>query len=461
MPRALKTVFIGSSREAKGIAMRLADYLKSKGELRPVPWWEAFNLGQYTFDELNRQSRSVDAAIFLATKDDKVWYRQKAGDRPRDNVIFEFGLFAHRLGLHRTIMVVESGVLLPSDVLGVSHQPLHKKNVEATAEALAAHFAKEFDQERMNDAGSSLRVICHPQLASLQISNTLPPDWLMRAMYLGTEGARAWLKIATDPKYQTDVERVHISSAIVEMLSERHSAFRTYVSLGPGDAQLDNLVALTLLGREPTAQCIPVDLSDGLLWGAIRSLSDSIRIPIGLLADFEEHFKFVTKHVREYAKGPYLYGLFGNTFGNLDKPELFFINQLTAYLGQDDEVLLDITAVKEDAAVGQIDTSQWPEGTKRFFAHGAAPYLGISSIEVFNKFSDLVTVNCIVLRNPIAGTQLLTVSANDRPFARVRRYQIDKLNQYFETRGFRVKSKLIPCDGAFDIGLVSLQKARN
>jgi hypothetical protein len=456
-----KSIFIASSYEAKELAKRIADCLGQTGNLLPVPWWDAFTLGGYTFDELNRQSRSVDAAIFLATKDDKVWYRQKEGDRPRDNVIFEYGLFANRLGLHRSIMVVEDGVLLPSDVLGVTYQRLDKECVEATAQSLADHFQREFEQENINDVRSSLRVICHPQLPTLQVSSNLPQDWLMRAMYLGTEGARAWLSIVTDPNYETDVERAAIADAIIRMLNQEGSNFRTYISLGPGDAQLDDAVALTLLESEPTAQCIPVDLSDGLLWSAVYSLSDSIRIPIGVLADFEENFKFVTQQAREYSKGPYLYGLFGNTFGNLDKTELNFVKQLAAYMGPHDKIMLDVTTVKDaamDIAPGPVDVRSWTEGTKRFFAHGAARTLRISDAEAYDQFANLVTVNGALLQKPIAGTQLLTVRAKGKPFARVRRYRFDALKEYFKAAGFKVDSELIPSDGPFDIGLIALRK---
>jgi hypothetical protein len=455
-----KSIFIASSYEARGLAKRIAEYLGQTGDVLPVPWWDAFVLGGYTFDELNRQSRSVDAAIFIATKDDKVWYRQIKTDRPRDNVIFEYGLFANRLGRYRSIMVVEKGVKLPSDVLGVTYQPLDRKNVETTAKKLVAHFAKEFQEDRINDARSSLRVICHPELPSLQISNTLPAGWLMRGMYLGTDGARAWLKNAVDRDYQSDLERAELSNKITNMLNRDATAFRTYVSLGPGDAELDNAVALALLEREPTAQCIPVDLSDGLLWFAVLSLSDRIRIPIGLLADFEENFKFVSRQVREYAKGPYLYGLFGNTFGNLDKVETLFLSQLKLYLERDDKFMLDVTTVKDGTSskVGPVDTSGWPGGLKWFFAHGATRYLNVSMTEAFNRFDELTKVTLTEYDSPIPGTQLLTVSAGNTVFARVRRYRFDKLKQFFQANGFKVDSDSVECEGAFNIGLLVLQR---
>jgi hypothetical protein len=462
MPNA-KTIFIGSSLEAKAIAKRIADHLKESGNFLPVPWWEAFRLGRYTFEELNRQSRSVDAAIFIATKDDRVWYRGKEGDRPRDNVILEYGLFANRLGLYRSVMVGERGVALPSDMLGLTFQQLDKRNIEGTAEALASHFAKEFKEDRISDARASLRVICHPELATFQIKgDSLPPDWRMRAMYLGTDGARAWLKIAKE-QVDKDLERNELSDKISKMLKNYGPEFRTYVSLGPGDAELDDKVALELLSGEPTAQCIPVDVSDGLLWAAVNSLSDRIRIPVGLLADFEENFKFVSQQVREYAKGPYLFGLFGNTFGNLDKLEPDFLGQLKLYLAPEDRFMLDVSIVKDDTAavVGDVDTSDWSFGKKWFFAHGAARYLDISTAEIVQHFSNLVKVSLTERENPIPGTQLLTVSAGNKAFARVRRYRFDKFKQYLRANDFNVDAELVKCNEPYDVGLFAVQKNAN
>jgi hypothetical protein len=348
-------------------------------------------------------------------------------------------------------------VNLPTDLLGVTYQRLESNKVEATAEAVALHFAKEFEKDASDDPFAALRVICHPDIASLQVSDKLPFDWLMRAMYLGTEGARAWLNIAADPT-SSDIERDLISGTIKEMLNASPSSFRTYVSLGPGDANLDKAVAVQLLRKEPTAQCIPVDLSDGLLWVAIRSLSERIRVPIGLLADFEANFKFVTQRVREYSKGPYLYGMFGNTFGNLDRVERDFIGQMRDYLAPEDELIMDVSVVKSGKAT---NGNLWKSpGKKRFFAHGAARLLGTSAEDVLENFRDIIKVKRTVTNNPIAHTQLLTVSANRRPFARVRRYHLGSLIEYFRTEGFETRAKQIPTDGLFDIGVVAIRRKK-
>jgi len=179
-------------------------------------------------------------------------------------------------------------------------------------------------------------------------------------------------------------------------------------------------------------------------------------VPIGLLADFEEHFKFISQHVRSYGKGPYLYGLFGSTFGSLDRPELSFMNQLHAYMENSDELMLDVCVVK---AGEDTDNTKWGPGTKRFFARGAARRLGISTDEVFNRFDELISLKrSVTTSSPIAGTQVMTLSVDGRPFARARRYSFNDLNQFFNRMGFQTTSKLWTVDGPYNIGLFSLRK---
>jgi len=454
---ARKSIFIASSQEAKEKAERLVKVLSAKN-LLPIPWWDSFGLGTYTFDQLNQHAQSVDGAIFIATKDDKIWYRNTESAAPRDNVILEFGLFAARLGLRRSLILAEAEVKLPSDLRGITYE-LFETEIEKIAEAVGTHFINEFKQDQWSSGSTSLKVICDPQLASYQISKELPPDWLMRAMYLGTEGARAWLRIAKDPYYQDDAGRTQLQQEIVELLKTSQSAFRTFVSLGPGDAELDKAVALNLLKREPTAQCIPVDLSDGLLWEASRILSSVIRVPVGLLADFEETLNFVVHRVWEHGKRPYLYGLLGNTFGNLDKSEYTFIDTFLNALQSGDELLLDVAALKD--GVGQqspIDPSAWGEGMKMFFAHGAARRLGISAHDVINRFESLISVKVKNTNKPIKGTVILTLYAKKIPFARVRRYELGELVSFFEGRGFQVRHARVPSDGPYDNGLLALRK---
>jgi len=454
---AAKSIFIASSMEARPTAEQISQILASKN-LLPVPWWEAFPPGSYTFDQLNKQSRAVDGAIFLAMKDDKVWYRDSEQGAPRDNVILEYGLFAARLGLDRCLILSDKDVKIPSDLRGVTYEPLG--NVDQSILKLAKHFTDLFGTDKVYDGPAPFKIVCDPQLASYQVAKELPDNWLTRAMYVGTEGARAWLAISKDPRYQTDVDRAELQGHIADMLKKSRSSFRTFVSLGPGDGEMDKCIALQLLEREPTVQCIPVDLSDGLLYEAIRVLSQHIRVPVGLLTDFEDNIRFVIQQVQEYGKPPYLYSLLGNTFGNLDKTEPSFMQTFAKYLKPGDEFLIEVTVTKD--APGQqavVDLSKWGEGARRFYSHGAARRLGRSTHQVFDDFSKAITVSVRERGNAISGTRLLTFCIEGTPFARARRYDLRELERFFSDRGFQVRSARINVDeDDYDIGLFALAK---
>ena len=52
----------------------------------------------------------------------------RLADSPRDNIVFEIGYFAARLGMDHTLMVVEKGAKLPSDWGGVLYVPLRDRS---------------------------------------------------------------------------------------------------------------------------------------------------------------------------------------------------------------------------------------------------------------------------------------------------------------------------------------------
>jgi predicted nucleotide-binding protein len=43
---------------------------------------------------------------------------------PRDNIVFEVGFFAARMGMENTLLIVEQGAKLPSDWGGILYIPL-------------------------------------------------------------------------------------------------------------------------------------------------------------------------------------------------------------------------------------------------------------------------------------------------------------------------------------------------
>src|SRR4030095_10944044 len=86
------TAFIGSSKEGLPIANKLKKQLALT--INCTVWSKGvFGVGMGTLDSLVRATKKNDFAILLLTPDD---FARKRGKRiiiPRDNVIFELGLF--------------------------------------------------------------------------------------------------------------------------------------------------------------------------------------------------------------------------------------------------------------------------------------------------------------------------------------------------------------------------------
>lgn len=78
--------------------------------------------GHSAWDSLLRIGTTIDAAVLLITGDDVVEHRGRKHLVPRDNVIFESGLFMGMLGPARTLLVQERelDLRLPTDLDGIT-----------------------------------------------------------------------------------------------------------------------------------------------------------------------------------------------------------------------------------------------------------------------------------------------------------------------------------------------------
>lgn len=84
-----------------------------------------FKVANYTIKDLEAAVDSSDFAIAIAHADDVTESRYEKWPAPRDNVIFELGLFMGRLGVQRAILMEprETDVKLPSDMAGITTVP--------------------------------------------------------------------------------------------------------------------------------------------------------------------------------------------------------------------------------------------------------------------------------------------------------------------------------------------------
>lgn len=117
------TVFVASSTEGLPTAQALVAALQARlgSDAIVQPWTEKFALSGTYIESLEKAADGADFAAFAVTADDLVRSRGKARAAPRDNVVFELGLFMGRIGRERCFIVVQhgAGVKVPSDLLGV------------------------------------------------------------------------------------------------------------------------------------------------------------------------------------------------------------------------------------------------------------------------------------------------------------------------------------------------------
>ncbi len=118
-------VFIISSVEALDVA-RTVQNAFAHDPFTTVIWTDGvFKISHYTVQSLEDELDNSDFAIAIAHADDMTEFRGKAWPTPRDNVVFELGLFMGRLGKARAILMEprDEGVKLPSDLAGITTIP--------------------------------------------------------------------------------------------------------------------------------------------------------------------------------------------------------------------------------------------------------------------------------------------------------------------------------------------------
>jgi hypothetical protein len=114
-------VFVGSAEEGLPFARAVRSLLDDDAEVKL--WNEGvFEPGSTFIDTLVNIRSSFDFAVFVFTADDWVKSRQTESKAPRDNVIFELGLFTGYLGRERSLIVRQRGtdLKIPSDLAGVT-----------------------------------------------------------------------------------------------------------------------------------------------------------------------------------------------------------------------------------------------------------------------------------------------------------------------------------------------------
>lgn len=171
-----KRIFIGSSSEELRLAEQAKKILEKNTNYQVTIWnenmWDkaVFRLNNSYLNDLIRATLHFDFGILIGTKDDKVIFRGSEEIQPRDNVLFELGLFIGRLGLNNCAFLVDEEIKILSDVKGISLARFKEKDSDSFNNAVLS-IRDSFD--RQND--SDINFFPSSTLAAVYYENFIKP----------------------------------------------------------------------------------------------------------------------------------------------------------------------------------------------------------------------------------------------------------------------------------------------
>src|SRR6476646_1318839 len=145
-------IFLGSSGKQEKLLQALTRGLEDLAHVEP--WTTSFNPGTTTLERLLELAHEVDFAAFVFARDDWTTASAPASSAegsgqasPRDNVVFEAGLFGGTLGMRRTFILHASGAKLPSDLLGLTCVRYEEATTAAEVKAVIQKIRKAIESE--------------------------------------------------------------------------------------------------------------------------------------------------------------------------------------------------------------------------------------------------------------------------------------------------------------------------
>ena len=115
-------LFVGCSTESLPVAQAIQTAL-AHDPIKVKVWTDdVFEASSFPILSLERELSLVDFAVLLLSPDDMVISREITSDAPRDNIVFELGLFMGALGHSRTFLVYPYGIdiKIPTDLAGIT-----------------------------------------------------------------------------------------------------------------------------------------------------------------------------------------------------------------------------------------------------------------------------------------------------------------------------------------------------
>jgi predicted nucleotide-binding protein len=150
-------VFLVHGRD-EGAKHGVARFVRDITGVEPIVLAEQPNLGQTVIEKFEQHASQVSYAIVLLTADDEGRLKgtRRMKPRARQNVILELGWFAAKLGRQKVAMLYESGVELPSDIVGVLYAELDRGEgwkLRLAQEMHAANFPVDMNKVLQRGSG--------------------------------------------------------------------------------------------------------------------------------------------------------------------------------------------------------------------------------------------------------------------------------------------------------------------
>jgi predicted nucleotide-binding protein len=211
----LPRVFVASSSERRGDAEFICRRLEESRACTVEPWTEIFRHSATYIESLENQLDRADFAVFVLTADDPATMRGGRVNLPRDNVLFELGLFVGRLGRDRCFFFLDDAARtkLPSDLLAVKEVIFPPTGRSRAAESPENKSREKAVSEVLNrireDATAALRYKPSKDARNAQerlwrFSCRLVGEWWERIKRGDdNESALSYVKIALDDSMNT------------------------------------------------------------------------------------------------------------------------------------------------------------------------------------------------------------------------------------------------------------------
>lgn len=384
-------IFIGSSSEGESLAQAIQGNLDKSFDC--VIWnQDAFKFGEGNLESLVGCLEEYDFAILALTPDDITDSRNHENTSPRDNVIFELGLFIGGLGRDRAIAIHQESInlKLPTDLdITIGKFRIQQSgNLTASTGAVCGrierHMNKVGGKPRKKQSERRVNVILdkgdthsldiaadavlylgdprHQYMAELRRHIVAGDPIPMKYLYSTESGSSHWLELCekgTYSFYKDSVKNLSLikSSLVDEIINLAKTKELDFISLGSGDGKKDLEIILEMTSRLDKDELIyyyPFDISDALIVEAIRNATgrgvprDKLRLK-AILGDFKELKRF--EIVYEERKQNNVFSLLGNTLGNADEKSI--IDCLANSLLTQDFVLVEINIGDANLTLGK------------------------------------------------------------------------------------------------------------